>query len=167
MQTHWHRDFELLRVQRGRITLYLNETEHNFEQGDAVLIPGGIVHGADAFACVYECIVFSPSLLYVSQQCRSIVKSCVAASSFYKNSPLINEVFQALSQKKPGYEFDFLSGLYSLIRDIAALRPVSGTVSVKTDKFEKIKPALTLIEENYNTQFTLSELASSCNMSPN
>lgn len=167
MQMHWHREFELIRVLSGNMTLYLNENEYEFSGGDAVLIPGGIVHGAAAFGCVYECIVFSPSLIYVSRQCRAVVKSCVTQSVFYKNNETVDSVFTALSDRGNGFEFRFLSGIYSLLAEIAADRRGGGAHLPKNGKFEKIKSALTLIEENYSTQFTLSELAESCGMSPN
>lgn len=167
MQMHWHSEFELIRVLSGNMTLYLNENEYEFASGDSVLIPGGIVHGAAAFACVYECIVFSPSLIYVSRQCRAIVKGCATQSVFYKSSKVVDDIFNALSERGNGFEFRFLSGIYALIYEIAAEYRGSGMHLPKNARFEKIKSALALIEENYNTQFTLAELAESCGMSPN
>ena len=64
------------------------------------MIPGGIVHGAEAEGCIYECIVFSPSLLYVSSGCRSIVKTSVKESVFYTNNPVIDKIFDLLRKTK-------------------------------------------------------------------
>ena len=166
MQMHWHSDFEIIRVLSGRIKLCLNEYIYDFEADDSVLIPGGIVHGAVAENCVYECIVFSPSLLYVSGKCRDTVKHGVVNSSLYKKNITVDSIFKAVSEKKRGYEFEFLSGVYSLIRDIAYNAPAVKS-GIKNGKYEKIKAALSIIEENYNTQFTLDFLAKSCGMSPN
>lgn len=86
---------------------------------------------------------------------------------FYKNNETVDGVFAALSDRGNGFEFRFLSGIYSLLAGIAAESRGIGVHLPKNGKFEKIKSALTLIEENYSTQFTLSELAESCGMSPN
>lgn len=167
MCTHWHREFELMRVISGKFTLYLNEAEYVLGSGDSVLVPGGIVHGAQAENCVYECIVFSPGLMYVSAQCRSLVKGFAGQCYFYKDNKIMDKIFEALGKKEKGFQFEFLSGIYMLIADIAKNKSESAHHTVKNEKYEKIKSALMLIEENYASHFTLSELAASCGMSPN
>lgn len=167
MCTHWHREFELMRVISGKLKLFLNECEYEMQSGDSVIVPGGIIHGAQAEDCVYECIVFSPSLMYVSPQCRSLVKSYVQQSCFYKNSEIMDSIFEAIGEKKKGFEFEFLSGVYSLLSQITLNGNEGALHSVKNEKYEKIKSALMMIEENYATHFTLAELSESCGMSPN
>lgn len=166
MQAHWHREIELLRVLSGELRLFLNERKYVLYSGDSVLIPGGIIHGAQAIDCIYECIVFSAGLLYVSGQCRAIVKSYVQENVFYKNDNRINAAFNAVISKENGYQFAFLSNVYLLISEIAQTNK-TGIRMIKYDKYEKIKSALALIEENYSSQLTLAELAESCKMSPN
>lgn len=167
MQTHWHSEFELVRILAGRLRLFLNESEHLLTAGSSVIIPGGTVHGAEAEDCIYECIVFSPSLLYVSGSCRSIIKTAVTESVFYTNNSVIDRIFDSLCQKSPAYEFIFLSCIYNLIGEISAKSPLKSRHSLKNDKYEKIKTALAIIEENYSSPFTLTELSESLGMSPN
>lgn len=167
MCAHWHSEFELMRVISGKLRLFLNECEYLLQEGDSVVVPGGIIHSAQAENCVYECIVFSPSLMYVSPQCRSIVKSYVQQSRFYKNNDTMNEVFESIFHKEKGFEFDFLSGVYKLLSDITKNTQEISLHTVKNEKYEKIKSALVLIEESYASHLTLAELAQSCKMSPN
>ena len=167
MQAHWHNEFEFVRVLAGNLNLFLNEREYSLSAGSSVMIPGGIVHGAEAENCIYECIVFSPSLLYVSSGCRNIVKTSVKESVFYTNNPVIDKLFDSLSEKAPSYEFSFLSSVYHLINEISAKAPLKIRRPLKNDKYEKIKTALSLIEENYSSHFTLAQLSESCGMSPN
>ncbi len=167
MQAHWHREFELIRVISGTLRLFLNENEYVLTSGGSAFIPGGIIHRAQALSCEYECIVFSPALLYVSGQCRTQIKQYVRTSVFYKNSAAMNAAFDAMIKKHPGYEFAFLSGVYSLAESAVFEGEKNGSPVLYSDKAEKLKSALAFIEENYNTNFSLAQLAASCSMSPN
>ena len=66
MPAHWHREFEILRVKRGSMHLYLNGVDYSLERGDIALIGGGVVHSGKPDNCVYECVVFDLNML-----CRS------------------------------------------------------------------------------------------------
>lgn len=166
MQLHWHRDFELIRVLSGTLRVFSNEDEKLLSSGESAFIPGGIVHGAVAEKAVYECIVFSSALLYPSDRCREIIKSGVNQSHFFRNNPNVDKIFTAISEKSAGYEFEFLSGVYEIIKDIASA-PNFKERPFKNSKYEKIKTALAIIEENYNSHFALEQLAAACDMSPN
>ena len=53
MPMHWHRETELIRVDSGRLSLYIDDREAVAEPGDLMLIAGGVVHGGDPEDCVY------------------------------------------------------------------------------------------------------------------
>ncbi len=167
MQVHWHTEFEIIRVLEGELHLLLNDEEFTLMKGDAAFIPGGTIHGAGVKDCIYESIVFSPSLVYVNEQCRRTVKTRVKTSVFYKSDPTIESIFNAMSNLYIGYEFEFLSGVYKLINDIASTPVQIESINEKTFKFNRIKSVLTLIEENYNLNFTLTQLAERSGMSAN
>ena len=167
MHPHWHSEFELIRVLEGELKITIEEREHTLKSGDAAIIAGGTVHSAKPNACVYESVWFSPSLIYVSELCRNTVKVCIDKNIFYKHSKTIDEIFNCLLYKCKGYEFDFLSGIYALFKEILLTKSSADSRAIPDSKFDKIMPAITIIEENYHSSLTLSFLAESCDMSPN
>lgn len=167
MQAHWHSDFELIRVLSGKLSVFLNENCRNLTAGSGVFIPGGIIHSAAAHECEYECIVFSPALLYTSAQCRQMIKQYIRTCVFFQDSGVIDGIFAAMKSDVRGREFTFLSGIYSLVGNILSESGDTAPVHTHNGKAEKLKTALSFIEENYATQFSLAQLAAGCAMSPN
>ena len=56
MRLHWHREFELVKVIKGTLTLYLNNEKHTAAAGDVVFIASGTLHRAEPTDCIYECV---------------------------------------------------------------------------------------------------------------
>ncbi len=162
---HWHSEFEIIRVLEGELRLNLDESEYILKCGNAAIFAGGMVHSAKPSSCVYESIVFSQNIVYVSNQYRSTVKGC--KNIFYNYDKTVDRVFNCLLNKDNGYEFDFMSGIYTLLKEILLTKKLTDTKGSSDSKFDKIMPAITMIEENYYTSLTLSSLAESCDMSPN
>lgn len=164
MQMHWHKEFEIIRVLKGTLRLKLNEQEFTLQENQSVFIPGGIIHSAVPTECDYECLVFSPSVLYNVQICRSLIKTHLQAAVYTDNSR-ISAIFDNMKTKKRGFELEVTGALYLLAADIVKndnVLPVS-----PNDKLEKIKSAMLMIEENYASKITLEELAATCRLSPN
>ncbi len=167
MQAHWHSDFELIRVLSGELSVFLNESRRTLVAGDAVFIPGGIIHSAAAHECEYECIVFSPALLYTSAQCRQTVKQYIRSCVFFRDNGIVEGIFAAMKSDVRGREFMFLSEIYALVGTVLSEKSDAAPLHSQSGKAEKLKAALSFIEENYATRFSLAELAHSCAMSPN
>lgn len=66
MPFHYHAEFELIRLLKGRLHMMLNERTYELGPDDYLLISGGTVHGGhpEDQASVYECVVFDPSGLF-------------------------------------------------------------------------------------------------------
>ena len=165
MRTHWHKDFELIRITSGKFHLMLNESHFTLTKGQSVLIPGGIIHGGEPESCEYQCLVFSAGILYAVQKCRSLVKTYLQAPVIYDENLDINQIFE-LSQSQPvGFELSIISRLYKIAGDAVGSR--SEVLITPNEKLEKIKAAISMIEDNYSKKITLAELAEVCRMSPN
>lgn len=165
MQMHWHKDFEIIRVLKGKLNLRLNESEFVISDGQSVFVPSGTVHGAVPDGCNYECVVFSPSMLYNTQSCKIKVKSHMQRAVVYENNHNINAVFDAMKEKPLGFELDVSANLFFLAADI--VKNGSGEIIVPNEKIEKIKPAMHYAEENFMSKITLDALADACKLSPN
>ncbi len=66
MPFHYHVDFEIIRVLKGRLRIILNEKSYALTAGDYLFIEGGIIHGGytDNREDVYECIVFNLEAIF-------------------------------------------------------------------------------------------------------
>ncbi len=165
MRMHWHRDFELIRILQGRFELTLNEECFILKEGQSAVIPGGIIHGGEPRECRYECLVFSPELLYASQKCRHLIKAFVRHPVIFDNDEDINYIFDSFLRSSAGYELQVLGRLYGITGKIVEAMPDNPVAP--NDGLEKIKSAISVIEEKYTQKITLSELANVCGMNAN
>ena len=165
MRTHWHKDIEIIRITKGTLDIQIGDTTYLLKVGDSIYIPGGVSHGAIPAQCEYECIVFTPAIMYASQKIRTIIKSKIkSVVTFYKDKD-VDEIFDIFSVKPQNFELKILGLLYKVAFSTLEHQPVSKTnIEHHTDK---IKPAISYIEEHFASEITLSQLASECSMSPN
>ncbi len=164
MQHHWHNKYEIVYVTSGRLTLYLNEKNVTLSNGESVFIPDGVVHAGTPDNCEYMCVVFSASILHASQKSRSLTKQFKHPIVLNGNA-LIKSIFKEMSQKHYGYELSVIGKLYLLAHKL--IKTDTKNVIKSNTEFEKIKPAMLYIEDNYYKDVTLSDLAKMCSVTPN
>ena len=58
MPLHWHNDWELLHIRRGSMQVQLDNIFFEVNEGDVVLVRGGVLHGSIPRDCIYDCFVF-------------------------------------------------------------------------------------------------------------
>ena len=63
MPLHWHGETEIIRINEGRLNLWLNNEKHELSQGDVIFVEGGTLHRGEPENCRYECVVFDPRLV--------------------------------------------------------------------------------------------------------
>lgn len=166
MRTQWHSDTELDRVLEGSLTVTLGNQTYEMKKGDSLLIPGGVIHGAEAKNCVYECMVFAPTVLYSTLQHRTVVKRKLNKPVFFTDNQTVNRIFEGLKTAEDGYEFQVVGDLYNLVYD--AISRQKSTIADTTDyRIDQIKTAISFIEENYPRTITLASLSAACSLSPN
>ncbi len=164
MQYHWHNKYEIVYVASGCLTLHLNEKTVVLSKGESIFIPDGVVHGGIPKDCEYMCIVFSSSILHASQKSKSIVKR-INSPILLKNDSLTKSIIKDMSKKLYGYELSVIGKLYLLIHNLLQTDAVN-QMKPNTE-FEKIKPALSYIQENYYNDITLDDLSAMCSMNTN
>lgn len=165
MRMHWHKDYELIHITSGSFHLTLNGISYDIKSGQSVFIPGGIIHSGTPDNCRYECIVFSASMLYSTQKCRSLIKSHIKSPVIYDQNRDIDDIFKLVITQPFGFELTVVSKLYSVVT--AAFQPQPDTPVPIDKKTDKIKEAISLIEQNYNKKIALDDMARACHMSPN
>ena len=165
MQAHWHKEFEMIRVTKGVLELKLNENTLTLFENQSVWIPGGIIHSGKPKDCRYECLVFSPSILYNIKNCRSLIKTYLQKTVLYRDNSDIDFVFEEMHNRDCGFELNVIGKLYMLAGDI--VKKGESYAVAPNEKIERMKSAMLMIEENYASKITLEDLAGSCGLSPN
>ena len=146
--------------------MQLGNQVYQMSKGQSLLIPGGIIHGAEAKNCIYECAVFAPTVLYSTLQHRTEAKQKLNKPVFFTDNVQVNRIFEGLKTPTAGYEFQVVGDLYCLIYD--AIREQKNITQSTTDyRIDQIKTAISFIEENYSRTITLASVAAACSLSPN
>ena len=163
MISHWHNEFEIIRVLSGKLSLKLNGTIIDMEEGDGIFFSASMMHSAVAKDCVYECVVFEKSIFGASAKCRNF------ADNFgyrrYKDSDDMKNFFEAFSKKYEGYEFIVISLIYKMSFDMLDGEKAEKLAEDKA--VNKIRPAIAIIEEDFGSRITLESLSKACGVSQN
>lgn len=165
MQFHWHKEYELINILKGSFTVILNGNSYELKEGESVFIPGGIIHGGTPKNCLYEVIVFFPSIMFATQKSKFVLESQILYPVFFQNNSNVENIFNALRLKKEGYELTVIGNLYLLAEKMLSLKDKNKIIPDL--RIEKIKSVLYYIEKNYAENISLSELAATASMSPN
>ncbi len=164
MLAHWHNDFEIVRVLKGRLSMRVGGITVELESGDSIIIPGNILHGAEAFSCRYECIVFSKTVFSATVESNTFAESLTKPSVYHKNAE-VDAIFDGLAKKENGYALDLIGRIYCLVAN--SLRADNKIPIMSNASIQRIKPALALIAAQYAEKITLEQMAEACNMSRN
>ena len=166
MLLQWHNDVELERVVSGQMTLTLNNQTFRMSPGDSVLIPGGVIHGAEPQNCVYECIVFPRSFLDITRRTRDISIAQLQKPVFFSCDGVVARVFDSMKTDEKANAFRVLADLYDIIHR-AAMAQDNALAVASEYKMERIKVAIRYIEDHLHRAITLEELSRVCSTSPN
>lgn len=176
MKYHWHMDWEIVKVNSGTLHITLNENSFDLKPDEAVIIPGGILHGAEPSDCTYECVVFDSSVIFgPGRHIKSIIRSNVKHAVMVRKAEgylfeFAEKFIEAVKQKFKGYEVFASGALNLLLGEIIKTNPngVTGTeTEIGNKRIDNIKEALKLIENEYNlSDITLGKLSKTCGMSP-
>ncbi len=167
MPFHWHMECEIIEVIAGELSLNLNDNAYILRSGECMFLPSGIIHGGKPKECVYRCIVFSFEKLIGSSLARlKEYEQALGQGDYiptkFNTDYRISCMFEALAQKKLGFEFVVGGVLWQIIGDIIAQRGgdfVPMHNSSDRRRIEKIKDVLRLIRNEYASPLTLQMFA--------
>ena len=178
VETHWHDEWEICYIETGRIECTLNGEICPMEAGDAVFIPGGILHSmkpVDGCHWIFESVVFNPSLLELNSDMfgeskyigRFRTESNRRAAIF--RDAAFNErylrMYSALNEKVPFYELLVRAGLFELTAYWMEHSMQDGETAVKETRQDAVKQALDTIHGHYREKITLESLAADAGLS--
>ncbi len=178
MPYHWHPEYEIIRILDGSFQLTVDGFATHANQGDILFIQGGMPHGGVPEDCIYECLVFDMRLLLsnnklCNKQIQRIINQEVTIHLQHHNGPdLLKEtardLFCAMGECKPGYEFITQGTLFKLIGMLLEARAytVNTEPSASSQQIKRFKDVLNYIEEHYTDAISLEDMASAACLSP-
>ncbi len=176
MPLHWHLEYELILVLKGKFHLSIDGKKYILESGDSAWISDGVIHGGEPENCIYECVVFDLTvLLRDTPLCTKSAKDFLTHSGSYtgklkKGSAealLTDKIFETMEKEQNGYEWVTIGLLWQLMGNMMK-KNMSYAVSCNDSRrqISKIKAVLTYIRNNYDSPVTLEELSQIAGMSP-
>ena len=169
MPLHWHAEFEVLRVLRGRLVLYLNNEVYDLKSGDIVFIQSGTLHRGEPTDCAYDCAVFDLRIAsgYNASRISELIRPITSSESTV--IPICPEAEESASRlldciAKEGKYYELEAS--SLVSETVHRLYFSGNVSADSDENKRIAHRRSIInllidkiESEYTSKLTLSALA--------
>lgn len=176
MPLHWHLEYELILVLKGKFRLSIDGKQYLLEAGDSAWISDGAIHGGEPEDCIYECVVFDlATLLRDTPLCTKSAKDFLTHSGSYTgklekssiSAQLTDKIFEAMEKEQIGYEWVTIGLLWQLMGNMMKNSDGETTnYNHSRRQISKIKSILTYIRNNYDSQITLDELSKIAGMSP-
>lgn len=171
MTAHWHSEFEVMRVLRGELKVFLNSTPYTLTEGDIILVSGKTLHRAEPRDCMYECVVFDFNMLsrernditskYISPICDSTTVAepplCHEKDELYFS---LNSLFELMKNKGEYFELDIYSALFKVLSLLYSQKKlVNKSITPGGHRYETISKLIDWIEKNFLKPITLEDLS--------
>ncbi len=177
---HWHDEYELIRVKKGKLGITVNNSFFQLKKGDAVIISNGFLHSLTPDECCYECVIFDlEHYLRNHPDTQGEIKSFLNQQKRIKPTfttderefqDIFNIIFLSLQDKQPGYTLITEGALWQLLGLVIKKKAyfvLSETNMTYTKKIKELKTVLNYIAVNYHNDITLNDLAGCIHMNPN
>lgn len=172
MALHWHREFEIVRVLKGSLDLYINNVKKTLLAGDVAFVGSGMLHRAEPQDASYECVVFDLNMLcrhgsgritgYILPLLAGDVEfERICAADANKLYGAVHSFFTCLKEEKPYFELK----AYGIAAEIVYRLYVENRIRLPEKGVHTGQRRLVItslidwIEENYTEHLTLSRLA--------
>lgn len=179
MSYHWHVEYEIIRILSGSLTVTLDEKSFTATPGDVIFVHSGILHSGIPSDCVYQCIVFDiNAFLKHNSLCAGYMQKIIHqevmvyhhfTARYSEICNTINSIFDALWQKKEGYELNVIGQFYHFFGIVFGNHYYLDSSRQARRDYKRIlqlKQVLEFIEHNYASPLTLGQLSASVSMSP-
>lgn len=175
MPFHWHVEYEMIIVKKGRLKLILDGKSFYVNEGESAFISGGVVHGGMPEECEYYCIVFDLAALFkdVALCSKSVAIFLTNADCFTgvygaerKQSAIMREILYSMQNRDNGYDLNVIGLLWKLLGAFVSEPVISEGEQINKSQRQKLKDVLSYIRKNIDKNITLEELAQVSGMSP-
>jgi len=170
-QVHYHDEIELLIVFNGAIRCTADEKDYIASGGDVIFIASGIPHETSSISdtLVYGLIQFRESD-FLNNEIRKIIKYSQkfadlgqAPVRLLKSSELfaaLSDIIRESQEQSSAYEIMIRASIYKTLAILYREGVLSdGEQIYNSESVQKILPALTYINENYNEDIRLLDVS--------
>lgn len=187
MPFHWHKEWELIRIRKGSVTLHVDDCEFVAREGDILLFRDSMLHGSlPPENVLYDCLVFDLHGLFRSSELfkmhlRPIYRLELLPDIYYPKEtnsdiyPFVAELMDIHRQHEYApsdteylelITVSNLSHLFLRILQHAHYTANQTVVPSSAHRISQIKAVLEYIERNYEYEVTLDDLANVAGMNP-
>jgi AraC-like DNA-binding protein len=189
MPVHWHKEWELIRIQKGSLILHADQQEIIGTVGDFFLIRDSMLHGfTPQTDCIYDCLVFDLHGLFRGSEAfqkflRPIYRLEFLPEILYhkESQPELYALADALMQTHsskhlypdhatPNYHelitVSEISLFFAYILQNKLFTPNEKSGIPVPHRIDQIRAVLEYIEQHYSSTITLSSMATVAGMNP-
>lgn len=182
LPVHWHEEFEITYIREGGCRYLIDLEPYPVEKGDILFLPSGVLHGipeGKTRLLETDSFVFHPDLLGGSQDVCAVryvqpvrrgeicfprvVRRGEKASG--RLAALLGEMKGIYGRKELGYELKMKSLLLEVFLTFYREVPHRSENRKKDDVLRKLKDVTRYVEEHYQQQISVKELAEVCHFS--
>ena len=183
---HWHNELELGLIECGTAVVEIGSERYHIHSGEAFFINSNILHNAsslDGELCLLHSIVFHPRVItggtdtiFWQKYMQPLMEneSCIGLhllpDSSWQQSIIesIAALWQSAETEEYAYELHMRNELSHIIELLCRHQPaVNKKTFGKTQRDNtRIKEMITFIQNNYDRNLTISEIAAVCAISP-
>lgn len=173
---HYHDEIEILSITYGEMELFVNGKLHPCRAGDLVFCSSRIPHATYVTdkGCTYTLVQFrSENYLEdgnnTGKYFNRFVRDAVLPFHIFRNEELSLLIARALSEyseKKEAFDLYIKGAIHSMIALLCREGLLSTQNSAYSADIEKIRPALSYIEEHFASDITLEEISAVQNLNP-
>ncbi|MCR5494949.1 MAG: AraC family transcriptional regulator [Treponema sp.] len=181
---HWHQEFEIIYINSGEGTVFVDSKRYDCRYGDILLVPPDTIHGItqkEGTRMVYFTILFKPTLLdadqnsaFYKQYCLPIEEGLIKPPVFLtpdtKASQNLRPLIEQLTEQwQIPAQNNMLSiktkmfRIFELIYEMAKNNPFAEKKANASSA--RFKPLLTYVEKNYGEAISIKQAAEICNYS--
>lgn len=177
LPAHWHEHLEMICMQHGAMTAYINETSYELQRGDILVVNPRDIHYTHVHGDGHYYLLQIPSehLKRVSEDWRGlhfgeyVPYSEETTSVNYRMSQKLEEMKFLQEQAADGTHLLFLAVLYKLLyllytKDAVTVDHVLRHRSRRD--FERIEQSMQYVKKNYTNPITLKETADELSLTP-
>ena len=176
MPLHWHKEFEIIRILRGSLTLFIDGLEYSLLQGDIITVNCGSLHRAVPEDCVYECVVLDLNMLLCSCDidrffrpiinCERSVYVLLNQDSgrLYRTA---SDIFDAVRSNEAFDKMSVMSALFAFFCELYKENAVTERRKTPHNNHAKtVSEIINWVEDNIGETFSLDTLSKRAGMNP-
>lgn len=163
-EKHWHRSIEIFAVFQGDIDFFINENRYHLSPGEFVLLNSNEIHSVLApnqnSTVVLQIPLKAFEPYFTEEQYIHFTHS--PRTQDEKVMELIGEMYDTYTGKKTGYGLKVLSQYYMLMYMLVTKyrkEEVDKELLHHSRQLNKLSVITTYIQDNYNQEISLEELA--------